>query len=134
MTLSGEKSLQRLLRSMQPTVLPGNYAFVTVTNGKPIPPNLAPIATYKEPEGWSLIITEKEAITSGLPAAFPCKGISLNVHSSLYAVGFLAAVASRLAREGMSINIVSAYFRDYIFVPVDRAEVAVAALKKLATE
>lgn len=128
----GEKNLQTLLRTMQPTLLDGSWAFVTVPNGKPVPPGLSPLMTYREPEGLSMLLDEKDLAKSHLPHAFFCRGISLSVNSSLYAVGFLAAVSDALAKAAMSINIVSAYHRDYIFVPTGRAEEAVTLLKKLA--
>jgi hypothetical protein len=90
--------------------------------------------TYREPEGLTLLLDEADTAKSGLPHAFFCRGISLNVHSSLYAVGFLAVVSERLARASISINIVSAYHRDYIFVPESRATEAVEALRALALE
>ncbi|MEW5740241.1 MAG: ACT domain-containing protein [Myxococcota bacterium] len=129
-----EKNLQQLLRTMQPSLLEGVYAFVTVANGKPTPPGLSPLMTYREPEGLTLLLDEKDLAKSGLPHAFFCRGISLNVNSSLYAVGFLAAVSERLARAAMSINIVSAFHRDYIFVPSARAEEALEVLRALAHE
>jgi uncharacterized protein len=127
----GEKDLQTLLRTIQPTIIEGNWAFATVPKGKPVPPGLNPLMTYREPEGVTLLLDEQELARSGLPHAFFCRGISLNVSSSLYAIGFLAAVSEVLAKAAMSINIVSAYHRDYIFVPSGRAEEAVALLKKL---
>lgn len=89
---------------------------------------------YEEPEGTSLLLNEKDLAKSGLPHAFFCRGISLNVNSSLYAIGFLAAIAEVLAKAAMSINIVSAYHRDYLFVPTGRAQEALDLLKKLATD
>ncbi len=130
----GEKNLQTLLRSMQPSLLEGSWAYVTVPPGKPVPPGLNPLMSYREPEGLSLLLDEKDLATSGLRHAFFCRGISLNVNSSLYAVGFLAAVSEVLAKAAMSINIVSAFHRDYIFVPTARAEEAVELLKKLAAK
>ena len=50
------------------------------------------------------------------------------MHSSLEAVGLLAEVARRLAAHGISVNVVSGYYHDHLFVPVDRAEEALAAL------
>lgn len=47
-------------------------------------------------------------------------------------MGLLAAVSEVLAKAAMSINIVSAYHRDYIFVPSARADEAVGLIKKLA--
>lgn len=134
MSINPEKSLQRLIQTMQPSLMEGTYAYVTVPNGRAMPPGLSPLMTFREPEGVSLLVTEREAAFSGLPAAFFCRGILLNLNASLYAVGFLAAVAARLAKAGMSINIVSAYHRDYIFVPSARAEEAVGILKKMALE
>lgn len=133
-TVGGEKSLQTLLRSMKPSLLEGTYAYVSIPKDKPVPARLSPIMTFREPEGWSLLLEQKEAILSGYPPTYLCRGISLNVHSSLFAVGFLAVIAERLARASISINIASAYYRDYIFVPQDRAEDALQILRKLAAE
>jgi hypothetical protein len=128
----GEKNLTTLLRTMQPTLLDGNWSFVTVPNGKPMPQGLNPLMTCREPEGLTMLLDEPDLAKSALPHAFFCKGISLHVSSSLYAIGFLAAVTDALARQSMSINIVSAFNRDYVFVPAARANEAVEVLKKLA--
>ena len=117
---------------MQPTLLEGNWSFVTVPNGKPVPQGLNPLMTCREPEGLTMLLDEPDLAKSGLPHAFFCKAISLHVASSLYAIGFLAAVSEALARQAMSINIVSAFNRDYVFVPTARAAEAVEVLKKLA--
>jgi hypothetical protein len=60
--------------------------------------------------------------------------ITLNVHSSLDAVGFLAAITTRLAAAGMGVNPISAFFHDHLFVPAERADEAMAILKTLAAE
>ncbi len=133
-TGAGEKNLRSLLRSMQPVLLEGSFAFVIVPNGTTVPAGLEPLMTCREPEGLTMILSEAQLAKSGLPHSFFCRGISLNVHSSLYAIGFLARISERLARASMSINIVSAYHRDYVFVPTSRAEEAVSELKKLAAE
>lgn len=119
---------------MQPVLMPDTYAYVTVAAGRPIPSHLNPLATFKEPEGWSLLLTEREALTSALPHAFWCRGISLQIQPSLFAVGLLAAISERLARAGISVNIVSAYHRDYIFVPTVRAVEALSILRRMSQE
>ena len=43
--------------------------------------------------------------------------ITLDVHSSLESVGFLAAVSARLAAAGIPCNAVSAFHHDHLFVP-----------------
>lgn len=128
----GEKNLATLLKSMQPQVLDGTWSFVTVPNGKVVPPGLSPLMTYREPEGVTLLLDDGDVAKSGLVAAFHSKGISLNVNSSLYAIGFLAAISDALAKQAMSINIVSAFHRDYLFVPVARVDEALSVLRRLA--
>ena len=58
--------------------------------------------------------------------------ISLEVHSSLMAVGLTAALSSALADAGVSANIVAALRHDHIFVPWDRREEAMHCLQSLA--
>ncbi len=58
----------------------------------------------------------------------------MTVHSSLEAVGFLAALTTRLAAAGISVNPVSAFYHDHLFVPENRAEEAVRLLVNMAQE
>jgi uncharacterized protein len=89
---------------------------------------------FREREGDTLILLEEEARAAGLSSAFRSRMITLNIHSSLDAVGFLAAITARLAAVGMSVNPVSAYFHDHLFVPADRADDAVNILQALVAE
>jgi len=47
-------------------------------------------------------------------------------------VGFLAAVTSRLTEAGISVNAISAFYHDHLFVPADRADEAMAILQGMA--
>ena len=58
--------------------------------------------------------------------------ISLEVQSSLDAVGLTAALSNTLAEAGISANIVAALRHDHLFVPWDRREDAMARLKALS--
>jgi uncharacterized protein len=60
--------------------------------------------------------------------------ITLDIHSSLEAVGFLAAITTRLAAAGMGVNPVSAFYHDHLFVPAERAEEALGLLRDLAKD
>lgn len=66
-----------------------------------------------------------------LSFAFPCRTITLNVHSSLEAVGLLAAMTSELAWRGIAANAVSAWYHDHLLVPAAGAEKAMAALTEI---
>ena len=57
--------------------------------------------------------------------------ITLDVHSSLEAVGLTAAVSAALAEENISCNVVAAYYHDHLFVPVADAERAMETLMRL---
>ncbi len=89
---------------------------------------LDPICTFREREGITLIVRRADAERRGLPFTYPCRTITLNVHSSLYAVGLMAAITAMLARADVSVNPVSAYYHDHLFVRSEDAERALALL------
>jgi len=125
----GETGLAELLRALEPRLLPGEYVFCSVR------PDLAEtlggspaLATFREEEGVTLVLARDSADTNGLAYAGVFRCITLGVHSALDAVGLTAAVATRLARRGISANVIAARYHDHVFVPAARAEEALAAL------
>ena len=58
--------------------------------------------------------------------------ITLGVHSSLDAVGLTARVAAALTEYGITANIIAALRHDHVFVPWDRRDEALAALRGLS--
>ena len=132
--MPGETDLKKLLATMTPELLAGVHVFVTLPPGMPVSGALEPVMLFREREGTTLIVLEDEARAAGLDAVFPCRMITLNIHSSLEAVGFLAAITARLAGAGMGVNPVSAFYHDHLFVPADRAEEALALLRQLAED
>ncbi|MDG4885187.1 ACT domain-containing protein [Mesorhizobium sp. WSM4884] len=132
--MTGETDLQRLLASMTPQLLPDVHVFVTLPPGVAMPDGLDPVMSFREREGLTLIVTEDKAKSAGPAGTFRCRMITLNIHSSLEAVGFLAAITTRLAAAGMGVNPVSAFYHDHLFVPAERAEEALAILRQLAAE
>jgi hypothetical protein len=130
--MTGETNLSALVASMDPVLADAVYVFATLPPGAPTPAGLEPVMSFREREGVTLIVTRAEALAAGLDAVFPCRRITLNIHSSLEAVGFLAALLPALAAEGMGVNPVSGFFHDHLFVPADRAEDALRVLRALA--
>ncbi|TCG09209.1 acetyltransferase [Paraburkholderia steynii] len=122
--------LEQLLASMQPELNEGAYVFSSVLADRDVS-QLAPLATFREREGLTVIIDEATAMREGLPVLFRAAWITLNVHSDLEAVGLTAAVADALTRARISCNVVAAAFHDHIFVPVERARDALAQLTDL---
>jgi hypothetical protein len=130
--MTGERDLTALLRNMKPELLPGVFVFCTIAANERTPEALNPLLTFREQEGTTLVISREEAEAAGLRYAFPSRLITLTVHSALDAVGFLAAITARLAEARISVNAVSAFHHDHLFVPVDRAEEAMTVLRGMS--
>jgi hypothetical protein len=122
--------LTQLLRAMEPELQEGVYVFVQLPRG-PREWSVEPLATFREREGASAIIRAEDALYLNLTPLFHAAWITLTVHSDLRAVGLTAAVAAALAERGISCNMVAAACHDHLFVPVDRAGEAMAALRGL---
>ena len=129
--MSGQTDLEQLIASMEPILSDEVYVFVTVTQDR-IPPGLAPRMQFREAEGVTLIVTREEAVLHGLQAVFASRMITLNVHSSLEAVGFMAAISNALAAAKISVNPVSGFYHDHLFVPEAQAQNALSALHALS--
>ncbi|MEM6839156.1 MAG: ACT domain-containing protein [Cyanobacteria bacterium P01_C01_bin.120] len=130
----GETQLSVLLASLQPQLQPAIFVFATVAAGATLPPDISPVCQFQEAEGVTVILRQDEADQARLPYQYPCRMITLTIHSSLEAVGMLAAVTQALAAEGISTNVVSAYFHDHLFVACDRAQAALNCLRSLAAQ
>ena len=127
----GKTDLTALLRGMSPLLEPGEFVFATAPPGQAIPAGCDPMCAVRERQGLTLILPRAEAERLQLPFAFVCRKITLQVHSDLAAVGFLAKITSELAARGIAVNVVSGYHHDHLFVPADRAEDAMNALEAL---
>lgn len=125
--------LDDLCRQMTPCLVDGVYVYCTFSDFR-LPAGVEPVCTFRETEGLTAIISKPEADAVALPSVFPCRLITLTVHSSLDAVGFLACISARLALAGIACNAVAAYHHDHLFVPEARAEETVRILCGLASE
>ncbi|HUB48457.1 MAG TPA: ACT domain-containing protein [Acetobacteraceae bacterium] len=124
--------LATLAANAQPMLRDGEFGFCCVPKGEAIPRGLTPILWFAEDEGTTLIIPLAQAQAIGIACEFPSRMITLTINSALDAVGFLAAITTRLAAAGISVNAVSAFHHDHIFVPLTRAEEAMELLSSLA--
>lgn len=134
-TSPGETSLTTLLATLNPILHPDTFVFLTFPPASTIPASLTQQMMFREAEGVTVITTlDSAAGHSGLKHEFPCRMITLDVHSSLEAVGFLAAVTARLKGRGIGVNPVSGYYHDHLFIPVGREGEAMEELRALARE
>jgi hypothetical protein len=124
------KALEQLLSTMQPQLEPEIYVYCIWPLDKSWHGPL-PLATFKEKEGLTLILTEQQAQDYQLDILFRARWISLTVHSDLEAVGLTAAFATALADAGLSCNVFAGAYHDHVLVPVHQAEAAMQALQQL---
>lgn len=135
--MTGETDLTTLLRTMQPVLREGEYVFCTI--GSQTQPDfsyrsldaLAPIGLFQEAEGLTLILPRQRADAVSLPYTAVFGLITLTVHSSLEAVGFLAAITTLLAQHQISVNPVSAYYHDHLLIPLAQTHRAMHLLQQL---
>ncbi|MDJ0779177.1 MAG: ACT domain-containing protein [Gammaproteobacteria bacterium] len=131
--MSGETDLDRLVAGMAPRLQPGEFIFLNFADAAyGDHADLAPVASCREAEGLTLVVPRARAQAAGYDAGSPLRAISLGVHSSLEAVGLTAMIAAALTEHGISANVIAGYYHDHVYVPSERAEEALAVLRKLA--
>ncbi|MDP5031353.1 MAG: ACT domain-containing protein [Paraglaciecola sp.] len=130
--MSGEKELKVLLTSMAPSLGVEEFVFCTVAHAQTVSSlGVSPKGLFEESEGTTLILQRSQAEAAQLHYSGIYRCITLNVHSSLEAVGLTAAVSKALADANISANVVAAYYHDHIFVPSEQAQEAISALNDL---
>ena len=133
--VAGETDLATLLASMSPVLQEGEYVFCSFEGScYGDHSEFQPLAAYQEKEGLTLVIPRARADEHHLDYSCTFRAISLDVHSSLEAVGLTAAFATRLAEHGISANVFAGYFHDHVFVEAADAERAMRALQSIAVK
>ena len=130
--MSGKTDLTELIRTMSPILDDTQYIF-TVCKNENIVSYLDAWAVIRENEGITAIIDVKKAEKLKMTSTAKYRRITLNVHSSLEAVGLTAAVATKLAEHGISANVVAGYYHDHIFVQDAKADEALQILKDFSS-
>jgi uncharacterized protein len=129
--MTGEKDLSQLLKTMQPQLNAGEFVFCTTTDLITI--NMDDVVMlFKEQEGTTILLTKASADQLQFTYSFVASWITLTVHSSLEAVGLTAAFSNALAAEGISCNVIAAYYHDHIFVAQHDADKAMQVLRLLS--
>jgi len=125
--MSGEVNLEVLLNNMRPVLNTGDYVFCNVSSFDKIDLKQI-IGSFKEEEGITLIISKAYADRLGLNYSNIMSWITLQIHSSLEAVGLTAVFSSILSKNNISCNVIAGYYHDHIFVLKDDAKKAVEVL------
>ena len=127
--MTGIKNLGSLLKSMNPELKKGEYIICTTQQNIP-----NPMLIFLEDEGKTLIVKKDIADKYKLKYSETWALITLTVHSDLTAVGFLATITKHLAKNGISVNVVSAYYHDHLFVPFSKTKETMKILNNISRD
>ncbi len=128
------KDLKILLKSMNPAIMAGQFVFCSVSDDLIRKMKVSPLLIFREHEGITIIVEKNVADEYYLSYENVWAMITLTVHSDLNAVGFLSAITSKLAEHKISVNAVSAFYHDHIFVPSERKDECLQLLNQISED
>lgn len=127
----GKTDLKEFLKTLKPKHNFGEFVFCVVQDLEEV--NASDIVmTFKEEEGTTIIIRKELADRLNFHYSFIASWITLTVHSSLTAVGLTASFSNALSKNGVSCNVVAAFYHDHIFVDKNDTEKAMNILARLS--
>ncbi len=129
---TGETDLGRMLASLTITRRPGRFTVTTIEPATAVTLGEGIEALVSEAEGVTVVATIEAAGRRGWPIGFEAVWLTLDVHSSLEAVGLTAAFSNALADEGIACNVIAGHFHDHLLVPAHRADDAERCLRALS--
>lgn len=133
--MAERSDLKAMLSGLNPVLHDSLYVFGTLgTRQWSELEKWQPLATFSEAEGWSVVVRKTIADAEGLEYHGCFRLLTLQVHSSLTAVGLTAAVAGALAESSISANVVAAYHHDHLLVTAADAEEALKVLRQLSKQ
>lgn len=131
----GINNLNILLKNMKPELNKKEFVFVTVSSDKfndLIQESIDPKLIFEEKEGITLILEKTKAKKHKLKFESSWAMITLTINSDLQAIGFLATITNKLAENKISVNAISAYYHDHLYVPYNKKDLTMKLLKELS--
>ena len=125
----GETDLAAMLSSLSVHRRPDVVTMVSVDHPVELGHGIEVLLT--EAEGITVVATIAEAERRGWPVDFRAVWLTIEVHSSLEAVGLTAAMSRVLTEQAIPCNVLAGFYHDHLLVPEERADDAVAALLSL---
>ena len=128
--MEGEINLNAILKNLNPVLNEGKYVYLKIDSVEDIPFSKI-LFLFKEKEGITVVVEKQTAEDLNRSFSYIASWITLEVHSSLAAVGLTAAFSQALGNAGISCNVVADYFHDHIFVDEKDAAKAMEVLLEL---
>lgn len=140
--MQGLTDLRQLLQCLAPSIDHELYRFCCTAQFDSTWAEQA-FACVRESQGWTYVLPERLLPASfdnddvrqhGVVSDTTYRRITLEVHSSLDAVGLTAAVSTALATHNISCNMLAGFYHDHLFVPAPQADEALALLEQLSAD
>jgi uncharacterized protein len=129
--MPNETNLRLLIQGMTPELDSKPYGYVVAKAELNLPVESC-FATIREAEGLTLVGRADILLAAGYVLNSEWAHITLQIHSSLEAIGLTAAFAAALGQVGVSANVIAGFHHDHIFVQWDKRDAAMAALIALS--
>src|SRR5665213_1409247 len=89
------------------------------------------LATLHEDGRLAVIAPLPYLKEKGIDAEGPYAKLTIDVHTSLELVGLTAIMATKLSENGISANVVAAFYHDHVFVQYNLKDKAIQLLESL---
>ncbi len=118
-------------RSFNPVLNKGRWVYCSAGNASGIDQDDI-LFFFREKEGATIVLKQEAADRLELEYSFIASWITLDVFSSLEAVGLTSVFSKALADKGIGCNVVAAFNHDHIFVNQNDASRAMEILNRLS--
>ena len=129
--MNGIRDLSSLLENLEPRHIPGEFVFCTIDSRNLLSLGDTPLLVFRESEGITVVVLKEVALEHSLSFENTWGLITLSVHSDLEAVGLLTMVTKALADSDISVNVISAYYHDHLFVPYSKVHDTLKILEEM---
>lgn len=128
--MAGLTDLKQALQSLKVQCDGVQYGFASIADESQIARNKV-LATFHE-NGRVAVIAPKEYLdTVAIDNEGPYAKLTIDVYTSLELVGLTAVIATKLAQNGISANVVAAFYHDHVFVQYGLRNKAIGFLESL---
>lgn len=128
--MSGLTDLKDTLDSLKVSCDEIEYGFASIPDDSVISRDKV-LATFQE-NGRLAVIAPKEYLDSKeIENEGPYAKLTIDVHTSLELVGLTAVMATKLAKNGISANVVAAFYHDHVFVQYNLRQRAIELLESM---
>ncbi len=128
--MSGITDLQETLKSIKVSCDNIEYGFTSISDENLVERDKV-LATFHENGKLAIIAPVEYLKSKNIDNEGPYAKLTIDVHTSLELVGLTAVMATKLAENGISANVVAAFYSDHVFVQYDHKDKAIQLLENL---